>query len=421
MTTLQELHDAVAGDAVAVRARVELEPAGGPGDKVFPPTYAVEGARDYKYAVEERQVDGAVRRSVLLDSVASQANRMETALLDGWELGELAFPVPFVDFRDADGLGDIGIVTVLEAPHRIADAIFRDSLLDGTLFRLSDVGIRITEASPRDATALFTYSPTALLFGIWDSTGPKGGLGAKFQRAISSEIVGYDVQFGEKPGSRIDPLGIEREGITIYKNADADQDWTLDPDEAEKDAKGKPVLFRRGSGDSGDPGRPSTINHGNVAPSLDTRAGGVTISNAVQTTVLSLAALRRVRFVHDATGMPLNGRRRDAETAARTAVAALGLAAILYQYEQDYDLRSRCLLLPTAPPSLELLFRDGRSPQVLDLDRATCGQLVADAADAAAQVGLAWHTDRLALTPAPKLVELVRRSRKLAADELPEE
>lgn len=417
MVTLEGLRAAVAGGAVAIRSRVELKPAGGTGDKVFPPTYSVNDNRENKYASEKRVVDGEEVETVLLDSVASQANRLETGLLDGWELGELSFPVAYVDFRDASGLGDLGRITVLEAPHRIADAIFRDSMLDGTLFRLSDIGMRITEASPRDATALYTYSPTALLFGIWDSTGPKGGLGAKFQRAITSEIVGFGATFGQKTSSRIDPLGIELDAGKVYKHADSDQDWTLDPNEAEKDAKGEPVLFRRGSGEKGDAGRPSTINHGNVTPSIDPKAGGVTISTALQTTVLSLAALRRVRFVHDATGAPLDDRRRDAEVAARTAIAALGIAAVLYQYEQDYDLRSRCLLLPTAPPRLELLRRDGSAAEPLEIDRDGAAALVSEAAVAAGQAGLGWHQPEIALTPAPKLVDLIRRSRKLVSAE----
>ena len=416
MMTLNQLRDAVTGDAVAVRATVELQPAGGPGDKVFPPTYSTTG--EYQYAYEQRIVEGEETTTVLLDSVASQANRLETALLNGWELGELAFPLAYVDFRHADGLGDLDRVTVLEAPHRIVDAIFRDSLLDDTLFRLSDIGIRITEATPRDATGLFVYSPTALLFGIWDSTGPKGGLGAKFQRALVSEIVGHEARFGQKTSSRIDPLGIEREAGKIYKHADPDQDWTLHPDEAEKDSKGQPILFRRGSGQSDEDGRPSMINHGNVTPGIDTRAGGVTISKATQTTVLSLAALRRIRFVHDRDGAPLDGRRRDAEVAARTALAALGLAALMYGYEQDYDLRSRCLLVPTAPPELELLRRDG-SKDTLELDRERSAALVAAAAEAAAAAGLAWHEEDIALEPAPKLVELVRRSRHLASADVP--
>ena len=64
---LETLHSAVAGSAAAFRCRRRLQPAGGEGDKVFPPTFA--GA---VYAVEQRRIpsrDQAVT-CVLLDSVA---------------------------------------------------------------------------------------------------------------------------------------------------------------------------------------------------------------------------------------------------------------------------------------------------------------------------------------------------------------
>jgi len=34
-----------------------------------------------------------------------------------------------------------------------------------------------------------SFRPTALIFGAWNSTGEGGGLGAKFPRAIVSEII----------------------------------------------------------------------------------------------------------------------------------------------------------------------------------------------------------------------------------------
>ena len=409
--TLEKLADATAGGSVALRSVTRLQPAGGPGDKVFPPSYAVEGRAEHKYVIEERQLDDRVVTTVLLDSVASQANRAELALLDGWESGELGFPVPYVDFSAAEDVADVGRLTALEAPHRFADAIFRDSLLDGTLFRLSDLGRAITDASPRDAKALFCHCPSALLFGMWDSTGPKGGLGSKFQRAYVSEIVGLDAQIGKKVGSRIDPLQIERleEADRAFNHADADQVWTFDQDEAEKDSKGKPKLADRGSGE-GTAGLPSKINHGNVTPTIDAQAGGVTISAAVQTTVISLAALRRLRFAE---------RSREAQDAARTAIAALGVAAIVFQHEMDHDLRSRCLLVPEHPPRIELVGRDGSAPEIVDIDRATAASILRTAAEQAASVGLGWTTEDIRLEPAPKLVELMRRSRKVSHAEQP--
>ena len=409
--TFEQLHDAVAGEAVALRSRMTLQPAGGEGDKVFPPSYAVDGRSEHKYAVEERQVGGTdqVSTTVLLDSVASQANRAELALLDGWERGELSFPVPYVDFSDDVGATDYERLTVLEAPHRLADAIFRDSLLDGTLFRLSEIGQAITDATPRDATDLFRYSPTSLLFGMWDSTGPKGGLGSKFQRAYVSEIVGFDAKVGRKVASRIDPLQIEKVAPDdrVYNSADPSEVWTDDPERSERDKQGKPVRASR-AGTSGEAGQPSKINHGNIPPSIDAQAGGVTISSAVQTTVISFAALRRLRC---------KGHAREAETAMHTAVAALGVAAIAYQHEMDFDLRSRCLLLATHPPRLELLRRDGSPGQVVDVDRSTSAQILEDAAVHARAAGVGWETRELRLVPAPKLLELIRRSRKVSATE----
>ena len=408
--TFEALHQAVGGDAVALRSRLTLQPAGGQGDKVFPPSYAVDGRADHKYAVENRNVgdDTKVSTTVLLDSVASQANRAELALLDGWERGELVFPVPFVDFSDDGGLTDYDKLTVLEAPHRLADAIFRDSLLDGTLFRLSDVGQAITDATARNATDLFRYSPTSLLFGMWDSTGPKGGLGSKFQRAYVSEIVGFDAEVGKKVGSRIDPLQIERVSADdrVYNSADPKEVWTHDPANAER-KKGDPVHATRASG-SGEAGQPSKINHGNIPPQIDAHAGGVTVSSALQTTVVSFAALRRLRF---------KGLSREAETAAHTAVAALGVAAIAYQYELDFDLRSRCLLLPTHAPKLELVPRDGSPGTLVVADRMMAAQTLRDAAANAANAGIGWETGDIRLTPAPKLLELIRRSRHVAATE----
>ncbi len=409
--TFGQLHRAVSGEAVALRSRTALQPAGGPGDKVFPPTYAVAQNAEHKYAVEDRVVGDETKTTVLLDSVASQANRAELALLEGWESKELSFPVPFVDFTVDDELADIGKLTVLEAPHRIVDAIFRDSLLDNTLFRLSDVGQAITNATPRDATAMFRYSPTALLFGVWDSTGPKGGLGSKFQRAYVSEIVGLDAKIGRKVGSRLDPLQIEKlaPDKKAYNHRDHAQVWTFDEDKAEKDKKGKPKFASRGA-DTGEAGQPAKFNHGNIAPSIDTESGGVTISSAIQTTVISLAAIRRLRFA---------GQDRKAEAAARTAIAALGIAAIAYQHHMDYDLRSRCLLIPEHAPHIELVGRDGAAPEVVTVDPNGAAAILVEAAAQAARAGIGWETDETRLVPAPKLVELIRRSRQVSTLEQP--
>ncbi len=172
---------------------------------------------------------------MLIDSVQSQANRMEDALQALWADKQIALPVVSVDFSSV--APEVGRVTSLSAPHRIADALLRDSLLDGQLFRLSDIGQSFTDASTRNATELFKVCPTGLVFGLWDSTGPKGGLGAKFQRTLVSEIVGINAVSGSKTESRIDPLNILKKAADIYVAADDNERWTTDVGKAKKHEK----------------------------------------------------------------------------------------------------------------------------------------------------------------------------------------
>jgi CRISPR-associated protein Csb1 len=411
--SLDVLTSAVAGNAAAIRAITRLEPAGGPSDKVFPPTYVKEGKAETKYAMEHRHLDGRDVPTVLLDSVASQANRFEEALLEGWRRGELILPIVQVDFSKEPGLDDLEQITSLQAPHRIADALLRDSLQDGVPFRHGPVGKEITDARPNQATAMFKYCPTALVFGVWDSTGPKGGLGAKFQRCLVSEIVGFDVVLGVKTASRIDPAGIQKTGTTIYKHKEPSEEWTADPEEAERKG-GKPIEFsRKGKSEAG---KPAAINHGNIPPKIESDAGGVTMSHAVQTTVLTLAGIRRLRFQTDCSGERIPPEKRDAaETATRAALAALALAAIVYQRENDFDLRSRSILVAKQPLVFEIIGRDGGEPARFTLSKTEAATLLKEAEQAARLYGLGWDTQPVTLLPAPKLASLIRKSREVAS------
>jgi CRISPR-associated protein Csb1 len=402
LMNLEQLEKLVAGDAVAIRGKATLEPAGGPGDKIFPPTHAVDDKNKKagaKYAFETRRIAGQDVVCVLLDSVQSQANRMEEALQSLWSGKEIALPVVIVDFSAI--APEVGQVTSLTAPHRIADALLRDSLLGDQLFRLSEIGKSFTDASVRDATALFKVCPTGLVFGLWDSTGPKGGLGAKFQRALVSEIVGLNAVHGSKTSSRIDPTNIRKGSGVLYKASESEKMWTLDPDEAEKQA-GEAVKV----GKSEKAGNPSAVVLGNIAPSIDAVAGGVTIDSATHTVVLSLASLRRLRF-------------RGGEKEARTVLAALGLLAVFAAESRGHDLRSRCLLVPKQGGALKLeaVAGDG-SITSIELDRAGALALYNDAVSKLPDsVGFdkAKGEPLAELTPSPKLAELVRKSRELAA------
>ncbi len=411
MLTYDQLKQFVAGDIVAIRGTATLEPAGGPGDKIFPPTHAVDDKNKKpgaKYAFETRRIGGQDVTCVLIDSVQSQANRMEEALQALWDDKKIALPVVIVDFSKhpteeehgakKDLAPEVGRVTSLTAPHRIADALLRDSLLNGELFRLSDIGKSFADASTKNATALFKVCPTGLVFGLWDSTGPKGGLGAKFQRALVSEIVGINAAPGSKTTSRIDPLNILKKAADIYE-ADGDERWTTDLEKAKRNDKGEAIKF-------GKEGKPSEVNHGNVTPSIDTIAGGVTVDEAKHTVVLSLASLRRLSFPTGATE-------------ARTALAALGLLAVLGSESRGHDLRSRCLLVPRKGSALKLeaVGRDGNTID-LDLDLEAATKLYEEAVRALPD-GVKFETGvgvpLATLSPSPKLADLVKKSRELAA------
>lgn len=383
--------------AVAIRRVARLQPAGGVGDKVFPPTY--EGGQ---YALEDRVVDGVRKPCVILDSVQSQANRMELALLAAHRAGETAIPLVEVDFDKAE-IAEVGSITSLEAPHRLADAILRDSMNGGVKFRDSVEGKILDTATLASATGLFGLSPTSLVFGLWDSAGPRGGLGTKFQRAIVSELVGVDIETGVRPSSRLDPLGIQLNAGPVYESVNGG--WTREEGQAKKDQSGKAIKI-------GKEGKPSEINHGNVMPSIKGNHGGVTLAYALQTTVISLPALRRLHFPVADKGKPAQA---VVDAAAHVALAALGLCGAVLSVEQGCDLRSRCLLVPEAgsPPAWEWVLADG-SVQSFVLDGDDACKLLNSAVVDAVKAGLVWRKDPLVLTPSEGLVALVKRSRELA-------
>ncbi|GIX00465.1 MAG: hypothetical protein KatS3mg111_3797 [Pirellulaceae bacterium] len=464
MLEFEKLQNAIKGTAAAFRAQTKLQPAGGEGDKVFPPTYS--GA---VYATEKRRLPGFDDPvdCVLMDSVQSQANRIEEALQDALDEGRIQIPLIEVDFSDIpiiepgeEGEGfyePIGRVTSLQAPHRVADAILRDSEMeiDGKRvpFRETEAGRKIGYAGVRNATPLYEICPTALVLGIWDSTGPKGGLGTKVQRALVSEIIGVNASYGTKTSSRIDPLAIAAEAGPVYRHKN-EMDWTLDPAEALPELKngkptGKVALYKKTKKGyvyvdptkvekGNESGKPSTINHSNIPPDIDWQkdqnnnvvwfprkeqdglvydpqrnmwkrpVGGVTISFAEQMTVISLPALRRLQF-------PIDGKvTQEVNEAGRVVLAALGLCGAVLAAERGLDLRSRCLLWPTEPIRWKLLDRPGEEPVEFELDGDAAIGLLNEAVDRAESVGLTWMEKPLVLKPAAKLVELVRRSQELA-------
>lgn len=395
--TYEKLLSACGSGIAALRCRRTLQPVGGQGDKVMPPTHL-----GGKYATEERVAGGRRVKCVLLDSVQSQANRLEDALSKAIAAGLVELPLLVARIEGEDD------ITTLNAPHRIADAIFRDCELEGVRFRESALGRSLFGARASAATVLFEKAPTALLFGMWDSTSLAKDGRLKIARALVSEIVGLDAEGGVRSASRIDPLGITKlEGLTIYRTADGG--WTFDEKSALK-KKGKLEALK-----------PAELNHGNIPPAVTETTpkgvqipGGVTMERAEQTVVLSLAQLRQLSFpLGDGTVTAAR------DNAGRAALAALGLLAVELQWRNDLCLRSRCQLQAQGPAVWEMVHTaDGRIEPV-DLSGDGALTLYRAAVNGAAAQGLNWKNERIELTPSQNLKELIAKSRAaaLAADE----
>lgn len=423
--TLERLQEAVAGKAAAFRCRSRLQPAGGPGDKVFPPTYA--GAI---YAVEQRRV--SVKRAdgneavetvtcVLLDSVQSQANRMEEALQDAIDAGQTRIPIIEVDFSDANKqlLKPIDArVTSLTVPHRLADAILRDSVIaddgddKGKLFCDSSLAERWRKASPANATPIYELCPTALMFGVWGAPEKPGGLGAKFERSIRSEIVGIDIELiGERRGLRSDPLGIVKNASVVLED---DMHW------------------RNASDEDTSPQRPSEINHGPIIfPKSGTPShGGVTLREAEQIAVLTLAGIRRLRFPPTGETWTPCTEQMERDNAARTVLAALGLCSWWLAFGgAGMNLRSGCDLYRPEEPIWELLDVPGKDTRTFAFANGSAERLLKDAIKAAAELkdkdgkklepkwNLKWRCEPIKLKPSDNLIQLILNSQELVKKE----
>jgi CRISPR-associated protein Csb1 len=237
---------------------------------------------------------------------------------------------------------------------------------------------------------------------MWGSPDKPGGMGAKFERAFVSEIVAVDVIRNAREGT-------DAQGLPSRKDlVDTRAGFRIDPLNASKAVmvkQNEDGSFQVGAGKT----RPSEINHGNIL--FENANSGIRFHHAEQTTVVSLGALRKLRF-------PLEGR-DDAEVndAGRTVLAALGLCAGVLSSEMNTSLRSRCHLWPVAEREWELLEKPGQPPRSFRINGDQAISLLKDAVSAAEQVNLKWSEEKISLKPSPELVELVRQSQEAAAKE----
>lgn len=162
----------------AVVLKQWLKPVG--DEVIFPPTYAApKGDADERprYNLDRFRENGVVERSVcVIDSIASQANRIEPAFETLAE-GKL---VPQIVVT-AEKTGES--INLLAAGHRIADAIVRFSGLREDIEKVFKARLK------GDSLPLAKLAPTSLIFGVWDSRSS----GVKVPRLLNSIIRAHNV------------------------------------------------------------------------------------------------------------------------------------------------------------------------------------------------------------------------------------
>lgn len=273
---------------------------------IYPPTYA-----DIGYNIDTLS-DG--KKVALVDSVGSQANRMEPLFKSSSDKRE-EWLVPQIqialgkDTKEAKATR----LSLLDLAHRGADAVVQSS---GSLAK----DVRGAFASLRatgDAGPLCAIAPTSLLFGVWDS---RGSSAEKRPRLIRSVIRAWDVEV----------LHAAAQFNSVWKELDEKQRKELQ-DEAKKQKK---KLSVKGFADA-----PATFRDTKAAqyvegsPNPEARVlGGVLVKGGIERSVtINLVALRG-----------LQGSDADESKALRSYL--LSLALIAATAEMDLFLREGCHL-----------------------------------------------------------------------------
>jgi CRISPR-associated protein Csb1 len=156
----------------ALVVREHLIPVEGADAVLFPATYA-----DIGYNIDyENQRERTGRNVCLIDSVGSQANRIEPIFKES-PYAEL---VPQIVIK----AGDEKEINLLDAGHRAGDALVRCSALQ------VELKAAFTAVLKGNAIPLAKIAPTSLVFGVWDSRDSQ----AKLPRLIASTVRAYNVR-----------------------------------------------------------------------------------------------------------------------------------------------------------------------------------------------------------------------------------
>ena len=201
--------DALADDRdgpVGLHLRQHLVPIEGPGSVIFPPTYAGNG-----YNIDSL-ADGT--KIATIDSVGSQANRMEPVFLrvrGGEDENPLASLVPQIEITYGDGKS----VSLLKVGHRLGDAVIRCTDLKK---QVRDAFEKLLDRN--DAAPLAKLAPTSLVFGVWDSRETH----AKLPRIVQSTIRAEEVEELRRSAQYTPPVDYKKMELFTEANTKKQRD-----------------------------------------------------------------------------------------------------------------------------------------------------------------------------------------------------
>jgi CRISPR-associated protein Csb1 len=286
-------------DVAALVMREWLEPVEGKGAVIFPPTYAKpERLREEDWL--GYNIDREDGWSVCqIDSVGSQANRMEPI----FKREPYKQLVPQVVIK-----ADNREVHLLDAGHRAADAIVRFSDLWPEL----EAAFKALKSG--NAVPLAKVAPTSLVFGAWDSRVTQ----VKVPRIVRSVIRAFGVRVLHRSAQYVPAIEYVDEGLLDEPSSKTEQDRM-------------PELG---------------LSH---APAPWTHGGIQVLDELRRDATLNLSALRALADSH-------NG---DSKLKLRKYI--LGLALVAFTAPQDTCLREGCHLVPdkSHPAEWSLVRHDG--------------------------------------------------------------
>lgn len=300
---------------VALVLTETLEPALGADAEIFPPTYARDASMKYPYNIDELRSDvsapaakdGEIVNTCLIDSIGSQANRMETCFTKS-PLNQIVPQIMVIAKNQSANLLDIG--------HRIADAAIRFSELET---EAHDAIVKLEKG--RNAKDLAKLAPTSLIFGFWDSRETQ----FKFGRILSSVIRATNVSY-----------------VTRSAQYDAVLDAKQMFEEKEYAELGKGTnnaLSALGLQDA-----PAAASHGGVR----------VFGKITRRTQINLVGLRALAVTDE------NGEINEDET-MKMRRYLLGLALVAARCQTNYNFREGCLLTRVSEES-NAVYSDGKRP-----------------------------------------------------------